>query len=202
MKSEPRTPLVWISAAVAVVGSAIICILVQDAVPRGHGSEYALFRYNGEIVAIGLVGGVLPLLASFAMLAASVVPHRDGSHSFPFRSPAYWLAVLVVALLLTLFFTASTALYGGLGLPKLWAIWLVPAGGVAGVDYWWLRGRRLGVAWGAVECYVMGTLAVFASDVVRTLTGLASAPGGAAVWGGEGSSTCSSGSGSTSRSRS
>ena len=54
------------------------------------------------------------------------------------------------------------------------------------MDYWWLRGRRLGVAWGTAECYVMGTLGAFGSDVIRTLGGLVGAPGGAAVWGGGG----------------
>jgi len=57
---------------------------------------------------------------------------------------------------------------------------------VTGVDYWWLRGRGMGLAWGAAECYVLGTLAAFASDLIRTLGGLARAPGEALVWGGGG----------------
>jgi hypothetical protein len=179
-------PLVWLSAFAAVLASAIICVLAQDLVPPGHGPEYALFLYNGELVAIGLTGGIVPLLASLAMLAAWTGPRSEGHRPAPFRSRAYWLAVFFVGVFITLFFTASHVLYGGLGLPKLWAFWLVLAGGVAGVDYWWLRGRRLGVAGGTAECYVMGTLGAFAGDVIRTLTGLASAPGEAAVWGGGG----------------
>ena len=107
------TPLVLLSAMVAILFSALLCILLQDVVPPGHGPEYALFRYNGELVAIGLTGGVVPLLASFAMLAASTGVRRDGARPPPFRSLAYWLAVLAVGLLVTLFFTASHALYGG-----------------------------------------------------------------------------------------
>jgi hypothetical protein len=180
-------PLVWLSAMAAVLGSAIICVFAQDLVPPGHGPEYAIFLYNGELVAIGLTGGIVPLLASLAMLAAAWTGPRSEVHRpAPFRSHAYWSAVLLVGVVITLFFTASHALYGGLGLSKLWAFWLVLAGGVAGVDYWWLRGRRLGVTGGAAECYVMGTLGAFAGDVIRTLTGLASAPGEAAVWGGGG----------------
>ena len=193
MRSDARAsgaatamPLVLLSTMVAIMGSALLCIVLQDLVPPGPGLEYALFPYDGELVAIGLTGGVLPLFASLAMLAVSTGPRRDDGHPAPFRSPVYWLAVLLVVLFITLFFSASHALYGGLGLPKLWAFWLVLGGGVAGVDYWWLRGRRLAVAWGTAECYVMGTLGVFGSDVVRTFTGLASAPGEAAVWGGGG----------------
>ncbi len=178
--------LASLSAVVAVFASTIVCVLVQGAVPQGHGPEYVLFPYEGELVAIGLVGGALPVIASFAMVASSTGARGDGERPLPFRSTAYWLAVLLVAVFITLFFTVSHELYGGLGLPKLWAFWLVVAGCFAGVDYWWLRGRRLGVAWGAAECYVMGTLGVFASDLVRTLGGLATAPGGAAVWGGGG----------------
>ena len=186
MERRVGGPRVLLSAMVSVLGSALLCILVQTVVPSGHGPEYALFPYGGELVAIGLVGGVVPLLASFAMLAASAGLRMDDEHPLPFRSLAYWLAVLLVALFITLFFTASRVLYGGLGIPKLWAFWLVFAGSVVGVDYWWLRGRRLGLAGGMAECYVMGTLGVFASDLIRTLTGLASAPGEAAVWGGGG----------------
>jgi hypothetical protein len=178
--------VVLLSAVVAILLSALFSILVQNAVPRASGPVYALFPYDGEVVAIGLVGGVLPLVASLAMLAAPARPRGDAERPPPFRSPAYWLAVLVVAIFITLFFTASQALYGGLGLPREWAFWLLFAGCVAGVDYWWLRGRWLGAAWGAAECYVMGTLGAFGSDVIRTLTGLARAPGEAAVWGGGG----------------
>jgi hypothetical protein len=178
--------IVLASAVVAILFSAFLSILVQNAVPRGSGPEYALFPYEGEVVAIGLIGGVLPLIAALAMLAASTGSRGDAEPPPPFRSPAYWLAVLAASVLITLFFTASQALYGGLGLPRLWAFWLLFAGCVAGVDYWLLRGRQLGAAWGAAECYVLGTLGAFGSDVIRTLTGLARAPGEAAVWGGGG----------------
>lgn len=183
--SGPAALLVCLSAMLAITCSTFVCVLVQAVVPTGHGPEYALFPYDGELVAIDLVGGVVPLLASLSMLAPATGPRRN-ERPAPFRSPAYWLAVLVVALFLTLFFSASHALYGGLGLSKLWAYWLVVAGGMAGVSYWLLRGRRLGAAWGTAECYVMGTLAVFASDLIRTLGGLATVPGESAVWGGGG----------------
>ena len=180
-------PLIWVSGFAAVICSAVICVLLEDAVPRDAGPVYALFPYDGETVAIGLIGGLVPLLASLAMLAAaSTGPRSDGTRPRPFRSPAYWLAVLAVALLVTFLFTASHLLYGGVGLSELWAIYLLLAGCVTGVGYWWLRGRRLGVAWGAAECYVLGTLGAFASDAARTLTGLARLPGEAVVWGGGG----------------
>jgi hypothetical protein len=179
-------PLVMVSAMAAILLSTVISILLQDAVPRGPGPEYALFPYDGELVAIGLVGGVFPLFLSFAMVASLTTPRMDGERPAPFKSRSYWLAVLVVAVFIVIFFTASHALYGGLGLTKLWAFWLVLAGGVAGVDYWWLRGRRMELIGGTAECYVMGTLGAFGSDAIRTLTGLASAPGEAAVWGGGG----------------
>lgn len=180
-------PLMWASGFAAVVCSAVICVLLENAVPRDPGPVYALFPYDGEVVAIGLIGGLLPLLASLAMLAAaSAGPRPDGARPRPFGSRAYWVAVLAATLLMTLLFTASQALYGGVGLSKLWAISLLFAACATGVGYWWLRGRRLSVSWGTAECYVMGTLGAFASDAVRTLTGLARLPGEAVVWGGGG----------------
>ena len=179
-------PLAWVSGFAAVVCSAVICVLLENAVPRESGPAYALFPYDGEVVAIGLVGGLLPLLASLAMLVASGGPRPEGARLRPFRSRAYWVAVLGASLLVTLLFTASQALYGGVGLSKLWAIFLLLAASATGAGYWWLRGRRLGAAWGAAECYVLGTLGAFASDALRTLTGLARLPGEAVVWGGGG----------------
>jgi len=183
---EVGAPLVWVSGFAAVALSAVLCVLLEGAVPRDAGPVYSLFPYDGEVVAIGLVGGILPLLASLAMVAAATGPRPDGARPPAFRSPAYWLAVLAMAVLVTLFFTASQELHGGVGLPKPWAVGLLIAGCAAGVDYRWLRGRRLGAAWGAAECYVMGTLGAFGSDAARTLTGLTRLPGEAVVWGGGG----------------
>ncbi len=179
-------PVVWFLAFFAVLVTALVSVRVQDAVPRGSGPQYLLFPYDGEIVAIGLIGGILPLLASAASIAASTERRSDGTRPLPFMSRAYWAAVLAIALLVTTLFTASQALEGGLGLSQLWAFLLLLAGGVAGVDYWWLRGRGMGLAWGTAECYVLGTLAAFGSDLIRTLGGLARAPGEALVWGGGG----------------
>ena len=183
---EVGAPLMWVSGFAAVAFSAVLCVLLEGAVPRESGPVYSLFPYDGEVVAIGLVGGILPLLASLAMVAASPGSRADGARPHAFRSPAYWLAVLVMALLVTLFFTASQELYGGVGLSKSWAVGLLLAGCVTGVDYRWLRGRRLGAAWGTAECYVLGTLGAFGSDAVRTLAGLARLPREAVVWGGGG----------------
>lgn len=179
-------PVVWFLAFLAILVATLISVRVQGAVPKGPGPEYLLFPYDGEIVAIGLIGGVLPLLVSAALVAASTEGRRDGSSRLPFRGTAYWAAVFVIALLVTLLFTASQAVVGGLGLSQLWAFLLLLAGGVAGVDYWWLRGRGMGLASGTAECYVLGTLAAFGSDLIRTLGGLARAPGEALVWGGGG----------------
>lgn len=181
-----RAALLSLSASFAILFTTAICVFLQDLAPRTGGPTFALFPYNGELVAIGAAGGLLPLALSFLLVVALTGPSRDPGEPAPFLSLAYWLGVAALALLITGFFSASHAFYGGLGLSKLWAFWLVLAGGVAGVDYWWLRGWRLGVVEGTAECYVMGTLGAFASDVVRTLTGLARAPGEAAVWGGGG----------------
>ena len=183
---EVGAPLLWVSGFAAVALSAVLCVLLEGAVSHDPGPAYSLFPYDGETVATGLVGGILPLLASLAMVAASTGARPSGARPQTFRSPAYWFAVLLMALLVTLFFTASQDLYGGVGLSKSWAVGLLLAGCVAGVDYRWLRGRRLGAAWGTAECYVMGTLGAFGSDAVRTLAGLARLPVEAVVWGGGG----------------
>src|SRR5271154_3626056 len=149
-------PVVWVLAFLAILVSTLVSVRVQGAVPRGPGPEYLLFPYDGEIVAIGLLGGILPLLASAAMLATSPEARGDAPRPRPFQSPAYWTAVLVIGLLVTVLFTASQAVVGGLGLSELWAFLLLVAGAVTGVDYWWLRGRGMGLAWGAAEGYVPG----------------------------------------------
>ncbi|MDG7006529.1 MAG: hypothetical protein JRM86_06295 [Nitrososphaerota archaeon] len=181
-----RAALISLSASLAILSSAAACVLLQDVVPSAPGPAYALFPYGDELVAIGLTGGVVPLLVSLAIVAVWA-GRRDGwAGVSPFRSRWYWLGVAAVALGITAFFSASHALYGGLGLSKTWAFWLVLFGCVAGVGYWGLRGRLLGLVAGTAECYVMGTVAVFGSDLIRTLAGLARAPGAAAVWGGGG----------------
>lgn len=181
-----RAALVSLSASLAIVWTTAVCIFIQDLAPAAGGPAYALFPYDGELVAIGLTGGLLPLLLSATIVAVWMGTRRSRDAGAPFEGDACWMGVVVIAVCITAFFTVSHALYGGLGLSKLWAFWLVLAGGVAGVDYWWLRGNRLGVVDGAAECYVIGTVGTFASDVIRTLTGLARAPGEAAVWGGGG----------------
>lgn len=181
-----RAALLSLSASLAILCTTASCVLLQNIVPDDPGPAYALFPYGDELVAIGLTGGVVPLLVSFMIVAVWAERGRGQGCLAPFRSWRYWLGVASISVALTAFFAASHALYGGLGLSKVWAFWLILAGGAAGVDYWGLRGRRLGLVDGTAECYVMGTLAVFGSDLIRTLTGLASTPGGAAVWGGGG----------------
>jgi hypothetical protein len=185
-RSTVSSPVMWVLGFLAVLLSTFIAVRLQEGVPKDPGPDYLLFSYHGEILGIGLIGGVLPLLASAAMLATSTEARGGGSRPRPFASPAYWGSILVIALLVTLLFTASQAVAGGLGLSSLWAFLLVVAGGVAGVDYWWLRGGSLSLAWGTAECYVLGTVAAFVSDLIRTLGGLARAPGQALVWGGGG----------------
>lgn len=181
-----RGAKVVLASALGIAISAVICIFLQGFVPTGTGPAFALFPYHGELVAIGAIGGVFPLLLCAMMVSALTTFQRMGRRPAPFAGPEYWLAVLLLGLMITGLFAASHAVYGGLGLTKVWAFWLIFAGGVAGVDYWWLRGSELSVGEGAAECYVLGTLGVFASDVIRTLSGMASAPGSAAVWGGGG----------------
>jgi hypothetical protein len=182
--SGARAAILYVAGVIAILFSAAICVSLQALAPLGPGPAYVLFPYHGELVGIGLVGGVVPLIVSAMMVAASSFGRERGAH--PFEGRAYWTAMLLVALFITLLFSASHAVYGGIGLSRLWAFGLVLMGCVAGVYYWWFRGRRLGAVDGVAECYVMGTLGVFSSDVVRTFTGLASAPGEAAVWGGGG----------------
>lgn len=181
-----RAAVLSLSASMAILLMTVLCVLLQGVAPTDEGPVFVLFPYNGEVVGIGLTGGLLPLLLSFLLVAFLTWPSGNADAPTPFASLGYWLGVAALGVIITVFFSASHALYGGLGLSKLWAFWLVIAGGVAGVDYWWLRGRRLGLVGGTAECYVLGTMGVLVSDVIRTLSGLARAPGEAAVWGGGG----------------
>lgn len=177
---------VYLAVLLAILTSAIVSVLLQDIAPAGQGPARALFPYGGETVGIALTGGALPVAISLLLVAVlRRRPLREASAG-PFRSRPYWLSVGLIALLATVMFSLSHELYGGLTLQESWAFWSVIVGAAAGVGYWWLRGRSLPVGYGCAECYVMGTLGMFASDIVRTLSGLAIVPGAVAVWGGGG----------------
>jgi len=178
-----------LAVLLAILTSALLSIRVQDILPSWNGPAYALLHYGDEVVGIALTGAILPVSASVLIVLAVVLSRRLGSGKSshrPFVSLFYWLILLIISLIATLVFAISQDLYGGLTLPKSGTFWTGIVGAGVGIGYWYLRGRRLTWWEGAAECYVMGALGMFGSDIVRTFTGLASAPGEALVWGGGG----------------
>jgi uncharacterized membrane protein len=135
--------LVYLSPLLAISSSTASSIFLQDIIPSSPGPALRLFPYNEEVVGIGLIGGVLPILASVLIMASRIRAEKKADYHRPFQSLAYWLVIVLISLLITVFFSVSQLLFGGLALPKLWALWLIIAA-VTGVDYWWFRGRRWG----------------------------------------------------------
>jgi hypothetical protein len=166
-----------------IIATTILSVLLQDALPPGRALAYSLFPYDDEVVGISLWGGIIPILASLLILETGTWDKRDPR---PFRSWRYWLVVLATALVATIVFSVSHELIGGLELSKPAAIVAIEVGAATGIGYWWFRGQRLPLVQGIAECYVMGTLGIFGSDVIRTLSLLATTPGAATVWGGGG----------------
>lgn len=188
MRSEEalaRT-LVYLSGPIAVIVSSSVSIALLIALPAGAGPVYGLFQYGGELVGVGLIGGVAPLAASGAFTALGLRMAGKEGGPRPFRGMSYWLPALLIALLATAVFSLSHELYGGLALPPAWGNAAVLVGSAGGLLHWMARGRRMYAADAFAECYSMGVEGMFLSDVVRTLTGLASAPGSAVFWGGGG----------------
>ena len=173
-----------ISSLLTVVTSALAVILLQDALPQGHGPEYAIFSLGSEIVAIGVTGAILPLGMSLLIVVIYAMQKRT-SYS-PFRKWPYWLTIAAASLLATVVFSVMHQLFGGVALPASGPFWSVIVGTLSGIGYWYLRGMRMSWLGGTSECFVLGSLSMFGSDIIRTFSGLASAPGEALVWGGGG----------------
>jgi hypothetical protein len=173
-------------AAAAMVSSAVglLVMLVAEAmVPPRTGPQQFLFTYNGELVFIDVVGGLLPLIISleFIVMFGLIIPSTRGT---AFRGSSFWFSLLGVALALTAAFSIASSIYGGFALPLSWSIALIPAGSLLGILYRSSRGRRTTLVVGFAECYVLGTLATLLSDVIRTGVGFSSLQ--AVAWGGGG----------------
>jgi len=178
--------LLFLAVVVSTVATAMVSLYLQSFAPQGAGIAYSMFSYHKEVVGISLLGAVLPVLV------AAVGTISISYFSWPARlsggvlGAPFLTAILVVAILSVSLFTVSSYLYGGLYLPKLWAEAMVFSGAAGGAIYAWYRRRGRRILLTTVECYAIGTLGMVLSDLIRTATGLAYVPGGAAIWGGGG----------------
>ncbi len=168
----------------SVVGSSLITLSIQSLLPKGPGPSFMLVSYKGELIAISVLGAILPLMLS--TLGILVVLQARGP-SEPSRNLGlrFLLSVVLLAILSAIVFTLSNALYGGLALPQSWALASAFVGAAGGVGFA-LRVEEREVLSGTVECYAAGTFGMFLGDLIRTFGGLAYVPGSALVWGGGG----------------
>jgi len=186
---------VVLSGTVAVLVSSLACLVIQQQLNAGLGVAYPLFGYGGEVVAIDLLGGVVPLLASVILFASVVLDAAMRGGPLPFRNPVLWLSMVVISLLSVTVFALASAAYGGAGIPTGWARGMVALGSAIGAGFAASLGQARTLLEGIAECYVIGALAIFLGDVLRTFAGLVA--GQIVVWGGGGLSTFYSGSGPT-----
>ncbi len=172
------------SGLVAALAALLVCVPLQVLLPRIAGPDFLLFRYYGELIAIDLVGAVIPLLVCFTLILTVLLRGAKRRGGGAFEESRFWLSVLAIALVSTAVFTAASAEFGGLNLPVSWSIALIPGGAVVGVAFGLTRRKDEKLLAGFAECYVLGTLATLLSDLVRTLSGLVRAP--VLAWGGDG----------------
>jgi hypothetical protein len=175
--------ILFLLVVFAIQITTIVSVVMLVVLPPGKSPAYALFPYDDETVAISLWGGLVPILASLSVMGLGT---RSAHDPRPFRSRSYWLVVAVMALVATTAFSASHELIGGLKLSAPAAYVAIQLGAITGIGYWWFRGRGLSLAQGTAECFVMGSLGMFASDAIRTFSLLTSAPSATMVWGGGG----------------
>ena len=178
--------LLVLAVVVSTVAAALISLYIQSLAPRGSGPTFAMFSYNKEIVAISLLGAELPVLV--VAVAVSTLYF----FTWPFNMPqgvfrrSFFISTGIVAGLSVLVFSVSRALYGGWALPPSWSEMAVFVGAGGGALYAWFRSRGKNLVATSLECYAIGTFGMLLSDVIRTLTGMVSSPGGATIWGGGG----------------
>ncbi len=169
----------------SVVASSLITLSMQSLLPKGPGLSYLLFSYKGELIAVSVIGAIVPLVLS-AVGTVIVLLVRDRSDPGRKLGLQFWLSVVLLAILSAIVVTLSNALYGGLALPKSWALASAFVGASGGVGFALRRKESGGTVSGAVECYALGTFGMFLGDLIRTFGGLAYVPGAALVWGGGG----------------
>jgi hypothetical protein len=161
---------------------------LQVILPRIVGPDFLLLRYRDELILVDLIGAVIPLFVCLIAILGIVldISHRETNrtHEVALRDAGFWLVVLTLALASTAVFTLASAEFGGLILPVSWSIALMPGGAVVGVTFGLTRWKDETPLAGFLECYVLGTLVMLISDIVRTLSGLVNAP--ILVWGGDG----------------
>jgi len=179
-----RTVSVALSGAVAILVSTLACLILQQHLNSDFGVAYSLFGFGNEIVAVDLLGGVVPLLASATLIASAVLRAEMRGGPIPFRSPLLWLTMMAISLVSVLVFALASDLYGGAGIPISWARGMVAVGSTVGAGYAATLGQKRTLLEGIAECYAIGALAMFVGDVLRTFAGLVSGP--IIVWGGGG----------------
>ncbi len=169
----------------SVASSALTSLFVQSFLPKAPGPAYLLFSYNDDLIGVSALGAVAPLMLSIlgVMIALQVRGHSDSRRKLGLR---FWLSVILLAILSAFVFALSHALYGGLALPKSWALASVFVGASGGVALALRTKGTAGLLSGTAECYALGTFGMFLGDLIRTFSGQAYVPRAAIVWGGGG----------------
>jgi hypothetical protein len=174
-----------IAALVAILVTLIASVLALNLLPT-YTNAYALFRYGDELVGIDLYGALAPLLLCLPLL--SLKPGRSPTPGGSWLARRLFLISLGLACVLPLLpFVLVQESTGGLVLGTLGGALAIFLGGVLGAAYAILRREGISILQGSAECFVVSAVGSFVSDIIRTLSGLARAPGGVLIWGGGGS---------------
>lgn len=177
----------FIAALAAILVTLLVCVIALNLLPDYY-AAYALFQYGDELVGIDLYGALVPLFACLPLLYLK----RGHPSSMPgdagiLLRRLFAVSLVPACLLPVSVFALVRESSGSLVLGTLGGALAILFGGVLGAAYATLRGTEITIFQGSSECFIICVVGSFASDIIRTLTGLASASGGALVWGGGGS---------------
>ena len=90
------------SGLVAALTALLVCVPLQVFLPRIAGPDFLLLRYSNELVAIDLVGAVIPLfvcgISILAVSSSNFYRETNNRDRRAFKEPGFWLGVLAIAL--------------------------------------------------------------------------------------------------------
>ncbi len=160
----------------ATLLTIILVLLLQGNLPQ-YTLVFYLFNAGTEQVGIDLYGGIAPTVACLWLVPLL----RKSRHK-----RVFWASLAATVIVPTLTFSSLSLTSGGTSIGVTGGEAAIVLGGLFGSAYGILRRKWVSILNGALECFFVGAVGLFASDIILTLSGQIQAPYGAVVWGGGG----------------